>query len=141
MTTLRNESYALMTSILWGALLIGAFAEPAKVASPNFIVILVDDQGWAGTDVSMDPSVEESSNPHFVTPNLGRLAEMGLRFSQGYSSAPKCAPARAGLLSGQSPARLRYTENGSGKNQEAVSKEQNGTVICHRETISFRWMP
>jgi arylsulfatase A-like enzyme len=98
--------------------------------NPNFIVIFTDDQGWAGTNVSMDPEVDKSSGHYFVTPNLGRLAEMGVRFSQGYSSAPKCAPARAGLLTGQTPARLRYTENSNGRNQESSSKELNGTVIC-----------
>ncbi|MFC2115075.1 sulfatase [Bacteroidota bacterium] len=97
---------------------------------PNFIVIFTDDQGWAGTNVSMDPTVEKSSSHFFVTPNLGRLADMGIRFSQGYSSAPKCAPARAGLITGQTPARLRYTENANGRNQESFSTGLNGTVIC-----------
>ena len=97
---------------------------------PNFIVILTDDQGWAGTNVPMDPDVDESSAPYFVTPNLGRLADMGVRFCQGYSSAPKCAPGRAGLLTGQTPARLRFTENSHGRNQETFSTELNGSVIC-----------
>jgi arylsulfatase A-like enzyme len=102
----------------------------ANVQDPNFIVILVDDQGWAGTNVPMDGNVETSSSEYFITPNLGRLAEMGLRFTQGYSSAPKCAPARAGLLTGQTPARLRYTENGDGRNQESFSASIKGSVIC-----------
>jgi len=130
MTTFEKPMHALLVAVLWSALFTGAFAKPQEVTNPNFIVILTDDQGWAGTNVPMDPTVDKSSSPFFVTPQLGRLADTGVRFSQGYSSAPKCAPARAGLLTGQTPARLRYTENGDGRNQETFSKKLNGTVIC-----------
>ena len=122
--------HAILVVVLWSTLLTELFAQSQAVKTPNFIVILTDDQGWAGTNVPMDAAVEKSSSPFFVTPQLGRLADMGLRFSQGYSSAPKCAPARAGLLTGQTPARLRYTENGNGRNQVSHSKKFNGTVIC-----------
>ncbi|MEO0453383.1 MAG: sulfatase-like hydrolase/transferase [Verrucomicrobiota bacterium] len=104
--------------------------EEVELTPPNFIVILTDDQGWAGADISMDPTVERSANAAFKTPQLRRLTESGVRFAQGYSSAPKCAPARAALLTGQTPARLRYTENSSGKDQIALSKKLKGTVLC-----------
>ncbi|MFC1653032.1 sulfatase-like hydrolase/transferase [Planctomycetota bacterium] len=131
MNALNKTLYTLMVAVLWSAPLItGAYAKSLEVSPPNFIVILTDDQGWAGTNVPMDATVEKSSSPFFITPQLGRLADMGVRFSQGYSSAPKCAPARAGLLTGQTPARLRYTENGNGRNQVSHSKKVNGTVIC-----------
>ena len=45
------------------------------------------------------------------TPNLDRLAERGVRFTQCITNAPVCAPARIGLASGLQPARLGCLDN------------------------------
>ena len=45
------------------------------------------------------------------TPNLDRLAERGVRFTQCTTNAPVCAPARIGLASGYQPARLGCLDN------------------------------
>ncbi|MCY3770752.1 MAG: sulfatase-like hydrolase/transferase [Gemmatimonadetes bacterium] len=45
------------------------------------------------------------------TPNLDRLAERGIRFTQCITNAPVCAPARIGLASGLQPARLGCLDN------------------------------
>ena len=37
------------------------------------------------------------------TPNLDKLASEGIRFTNAFSSTPTCTPARAALLTGQSP--------------------------------------
>lgn len=42
-------------------------------------------------------------NPAIQTPNLDRLANDGVLFSNAYSSVPSSTPARAGLLTGLSP--------------------------------------
>ena len=60
---------------------------------PNIILILADDMGYSdlgcfGGEIS--------------TPNLDRLAEEGMRFSQMYNTA-RCCPSRASLLTGLNP--------------------------------------
>ena len=60
---------------------------------PNIVLILADDLGFA--DIGCYGSEIE-------TPNLNRLAERGLRFSQLYNSA-RCCPSRAALLTGLHP--------------------------------------
>ena len=90
---MKGRPHLLLPALLALALASAAAAEPSPPVEPNFIVILTDDQGWAGSNVPMDPAVDRSSSDCFETPQLGRLAGMGLRFAQGYSSAPKCAPA------------------------------------------------
>lgn len=82
----------------------------AQTKSPNIIVILTDDQGWGATSVSIDNTIEESSSDFIRTPNLESFAEGGTIFSNAYASHPNCSPTRASLLTGKSPAQLRFTD-------------------------------
>ncbi len=59
---------------------------------PNVIVIMADDLGYG--DVSCYGATELS------TPNIDKLAEGGLRFTQGYCSASTCTPTRFSFLTG-----------------------------------------
>ncbi|MFC1763723.1 sulfatase [Planctomycetota bacterium] len=64
---------------------------------PNIVVVLCDDLGYG--------DLECYGHPHIKTPNLNRLAEQGIRFTDFYSAAPVCSPSRVGLLTGRSPNR------------------------------------
>lgn len=44
--------------------------------------------------------------PDYQTPNLDRLAQQGIRFTNAYSAAPVCTPTRVGFHTGRYPARL-----------------------------------
>ncbi len=72
-----------------------ASSAPARSESehPNFIVIMVDDMGYAG--------VSCFGNPYFETPEIDRLAEEGMRLTDFHSSGTVCSPTRAGLLTGR----------------------------------------
>lgn len=59
---------------------------------PNIIYILADDLGYGDLGVYGQTKIE--------TPNIDRLAKEGMLFTQHYSAAPVCAPARASLLTG-----------------------------------------
>ena len=81
------------------------FCAPAAVKAatrPNFIFILVDDLGW--TDLGCQGS------KFYETPNIDRLANQGLRFTQAYSACTVCSPTRAALMTGKYPARLHITD-------------------------------
>lgn len=72
---------------------------PAAAAAgprPNVIVFLVDDMGW------MDSTPYGSQ--YYQTPNIERLAQRGMLFSDAYA-CPLCSPTRASILSGQYSAR------------------------------------
>ena len=77
-----------------------------NLTSPNFILILADDQGWNGTSVKMMQNEPGSKSDYFETPNLELLAEKGIRFSDAYAGAPVCAPSRYSIQFGKTPARL-----------------------------------
>ena len=80
--------------------------------SPNFILILTDDQGWNGTSVQMMDDEPKSKSDYHETPNLESLAERGMRFSSAYASAPVCSPSRYSIQFGQTPARLQMIRVG-----------------------------
>ena len=61
---------------------------------PNILVIVTDDQGYA------DLGAYSHHAPDISTPNMDRIARDGVRFTQGYVSAPVCSPSRAGWNSG-----------------------------------------
>ena len=62
---------------------------------PNFIIFLTDDQGYG--DLSCMGATD------FRTPNLDRMANSGVRFTDWYSNSPVCSPSRAALLTGRYP--------------------------------------
>jgi arylsulfatase A len=81
----------------------------ASKRRPNFILILADDLGWADTSVQMSPKWEKSYNPIQQTPNLQRLSEKGMTFSQAYAASPVCSPTRDAVLTGKTPTRLHHS--------------------------------
>ncbi|MGB5364561.1 MAG: sulfatase-like hydrolase/transferase [Aureibaculum sp.] len=66
-----------------------------KVKTPNILLIIVDDQGYA------DFEPFENHDPSIGTPNMSKLANSGMIFTQAYTSAPVCSPSRVGLLTGK----------------------------------------
>ncbi|MFI5401754.1 MAG: sulfatase [Planctomycetota bacterium] len=70
---------------------------------PNIVIILADDLGYA------DLGVQGSGD--LATPHIDALAREGARFTNGYASAPVCAPTRAGLLTGRYQQRFGFEFN------------------------------
>lgn len=80
-----------------------AFAKPVNDSKPNIVLLFSDDAGYA------DFGFQGSQT--MLTPNLDKLAEGGIRFTQAYVSDPTCGPSRAGLLTGRYQQRFGYVEN------------------------------
>jgi arylsulfatase A-like enzyme len=62
---------------------------------PNIILIYLDDLGYG--DVSAYGSTE------LITPNIDKLAEGGVMFTDGHASSATCSPSRYALLTGMYP--------------------------------------
>ena len=77
--------------------------------SPNFVLVYMDDLGWAETSVEMIKGREDTRSDFNRTPNVERLAREGMVLSACYSPSALCAPSRNSLLHGMTPSRLRYT--------------------------------
>ncbi|WP_439484305.1 arylsulfatase [Cyclobacterium plantarum] len=70
---------------------------------PNIIYILADDLGYGDLGCYGQEKIE--------TPHIDALAASGMLFTQHYSGAPVCAPARAVLLTGQHSGRAQVRGN------------------------------
>lgn len=92
-----------LLSVLSLAPVLASAAHSGEVKRPpNVVFILIDDMGW--NDIGANGS------RFCKTPNIDRLASEGVRFTQAYASGAVCSPSRAGLLTGQNPARLHVTD-------------------------------
>src|SRR5210317_76817 len=103
---MKNLVYALLACLL---ICPAVHSAPGPQAGPlNFLVFLVDDLGY------MDIG---ANNPQcfYETPNIDRLAESGMRFTDGYAANPVCSPTRYSLMTGKYPTRVDATNYFSGK--------------------------
>lgn len=83
----------------------------AVAGSPNIVLILTDDQGWNNTSTPMIPGRDETRSDYYQTPNIDRMAEAGMVFSDGYAPAAICSPSRHSIQFGISPGRLHKPTN------------------------------
>lgn len=88
---------------------------------PNIIIFLVDDMGWQDTSVPFNESGVSPLNKRFQTPNMQKLANMGVKFTQAYACAIS-SPTRCSLMSGMNAAAHRVTNWTLEKDQKTDSK-------------------
>jgi arylsulfatase A-like enzyme len=88
-----------------------AAAPAQRTTPPNIVFILADDLGWSDTTLY-------GTTRLYQTPNIERLAERGMRFTQAYAANPLCSPTRASILSGLYPGRIGMTLPSGGAAQE-----------------------
>ncbi|MEX0323776.1 MAG: sulfatase-like hydrolase/transferase [Puniceicoccaceae bacterium] len=79
----------LLLAVLFTALCSLSFAASDK---PNVIIIYGDDVGFG--------DVGAYGSKLIPTPNIDKLAEQGLRFTDGHCSAATCSPSRFSMLTG-----------------------------------------
>ena len=98
---LRNKLiYVLLLSIL--VLKVDGVAI-YKDRKPNIIILLIDDAGYADFGFAGSKDIK--------TPNIDKLAEMGVVFTNAYVASSVCGPSRAGLMTGRYPQRFGFECN------------------------------
>ena len=93
----KRNYFSLISGILW-ILFLSACTQPIKEEQqkkPNIVFIYLDDLGYG------DVSAYKSGT--LQTPNMDKLANEGLRFTNGYASSAPCTPSRYALLTGTYP--------------------------------------
>jgi arylsulfatase A-like enzyme len=81
------------------ASLVAAVARPP--ATPNIVLIVADDLGFGDTGCYGATKIP--------TPNIDRLGQQGLRFTDAHATSATCTPSRFALLTGEYPWRKKGT--------------------------------
>lgn len=93
-TFIKTAGMGIMTSLVGGC----ASSVRRSQRKPNFVVIFTDDQGYQDLGCFGSPNIK--------TPNIDKMADEGMRFTDFYVGASVCTPSRAGLLTGCYPGRV-----------------------------------
>lgn len=109
-------------------LLAAAFALPARAQRrrPNIVLLLADDLGYGELGCQ--------GNAEIPTPHIDSIARGGVRFTQGYATAPYCTPSRAELLTGRYQTRFGHELNVVG----AQNLDQNVGLPLSETTLAER---
>lgn len=126
--------------VLGASLFLFSCQSKVRPELPNIIIIYTDDLGYG--DLS-------SYNPKcaYKTPNIDRLAEEGIRFTDAHSPSTICSPARYGLLSGQQIYRSTGRGGGAFEGPGGPSYLKPGTLTIadmlktqgYRTSIFGKW--
>ncbi len=109
----QNKSILLIPVAL---VAITSCTQKAPESKPNVIIIYSDDVGYG--DLSCYGATQIS------TPNIDKLAGLGLRFTNAHSTSATSTPSRYGLLTGEYPWRKEGTGIAAGDAAMIIKPEQ-----------------
>ena len=101
------------------------FPSPPALAAggkPNIIFILADDLGYGDLGCY--------GQKHILTPNLDRMAEEGLKFTNFYAGSTVCAPSRSVLMTGQHTGRTWVRGNAGRRGMEAQTLRDKDVTVA-----------
>lgn len=90
--TIKNKACPLILFLLVAAVSLAPSATSITQRPPNFVVILMDDMGYA--------DIGAFGAKGYTTPNLDRMAREGMRLTNFYAAQAVCTASRAALLTG-----------------------------------------
>ncbi len=119
-------------------ILFTACSSEIEKKKPNILFIVADDLGYH--DLSC------MGSKFYETPNIDRIANEGVIFTNGYAACQVCSPSRASIISGKFPARHGITDWIGAKTGEEWSNSGRHTKLLppnyeHRLDTSYVTMP
>ncbi len=100
----------------------GVVQSASRDESPNIIIVLADDLGYG------DVHCYDPDHCCVATPNIDRLAQQGLMFTDAHASASICSPSRYSVLTGRYPWRSKLQEH---------VLHVHGTPIIERDRLTL----
>lgn len=88
------------------------FTAAPREGSPNVIIIVTDDAGWADFGFNGCKDIP--------TPRIDSIAREGVNFTTGYVTGPVCSPSRAGLLAGRHQSLFGHEYNITGHESQGL---------------------
>ena len=113
--------FLCFTGVLFNACKSKELLSKLNIKKPNIVFILADDFGV--NDVGYGGS------KFYETPNIDRIANEGIEFTQGYAACQVCSPSRASLLTGQFSANHGITDWIGAESGEIWAKTNNSKIL------------
>jgi arylsulfatase A len=98
----KRTSYLISILFSLFFVLLSACSDHSNQRPLNIVFFLVDDLGWR--------DVGSFGSEFYETPNIDRLAQKGIKFTNAYAASHVCSPTRASIMTGKYPARLNLTD-------------------------------
>ncbi|NLO71185.1 MAG: sulfatase-like hydrolase/transferase [Porphyromonadaceae bacterium] len=98
----KNKKY-IPAVVGFSAMSLAVVAAQKAETPPNIIFILADDMGYG--------DLSSYGNKVIQTPNIDKLAEEGIRFTQAYAGSAVSSPSRAALLTGKHTGNTTIRDN------------------------------
>ncbi|MEZ5106377.1 MAG: sulfatase [Draconibacterium sp.] len=98
----RSKILLFFITMLVNTVFVSQVLANQNSSKPNVVIVVIDDMGWEQLGCY--------GSSFYKSPNIDKLAESGVRFTNAYASAPVCSPTRAALMTGKYPARLHLTD-------------------------------
>ncbi|MBL6705135.1 MAG: sulfatase [Planctomycetaceae bacterium] len=117
LATSRHLSLTAVIALVLSVRQLPGESVDAPPASPNFVIIFTDDQGYGDVGCFGSPEIR--------TPRLDAMAEQGMKFTSFYAQ-PICGPSRAALMTGCYP--MRVAERGNTKQIHPILHEDEITI-------------
>jgi len=83
-------------------IILSSCSEKVESQKPNVLFILADDFGYYDTSFM--------GSKYYETPNIDKIAQNGMVFTNGYAACEVCSPSRASIMTGKFPARHGITD-------------------------------
>jgi len=97
---------------------------------PNIIYILADDMGYGDVKIYDD-------NCKFPTPNIDRMANEGIRFTDAHTSSSVCTPTRYGILTGRYAWRTRLKKGVTYGHSKHLIEKGRTTVASYLKSKGY----
>jgi len=121
MMDIKRHTIAIYILLSFGACQ-QSINEKAGNLKPNILFILADDLGYH--DLSC------MGSHYYETPNVDRIANEGMIFTNGYAACQVCSPSRASIMTGKFPARHGITCHiGAPSGEDWRSRGRNNKLL------------
>lgn len=111
------------------ALLLCLAASTSDAATPNFVIIFADDQGYGDLSCFGSTTIK--------TPNIDRLAVEGRKFTNFMVASPVCTPSRAALMTGCYPKRVGMHQHVLFPASKKGLHPDEHTIADHLKTLGY----
>jgi len=107
-----------------------AFTKKGKNTKPNVVLFYLDDSGFG--------DYAHNGNPTIKTPNITKLKQRGVNFTQFYVTSPACSASRYSLMTGRYPGRSGLGSWVIGPNARKHIHEKEITLAEGLKSVGYK---